>query len=70
MPEQLQRIIDRIKEWWNKYTVRQKTMMISAVAVVAVAFGILAYVVSRPTWVPLTTSTSAKQASTIETLLT
>ena len=69
MPEQLQRIIDRIREWWDKYTTRQKAMMISAVAVVGVAFGILGYVVSRPTWVTLTTAPTATQATTIQTLL-
>ena len=69
MPEQLQNIINRIKDWWSKYDTRQKAMMISAVAVVVVAFGILAFVVSRPTWVTLTTVTTATDAETVKNLL-
>ncbi|MCR4675173.1 MAG: flagellar biosynthesis protein [Lachnospiraceae bacterium] len=69
MPEQLQNIINRIRDWWSKYDARQKAMMISAVAVVAIAFGILAFVVSRPTWVTLTTVTTASDAETVKNLL-
>ena len=68
MPEQLQNIINRIRDWWSKYDARQKAMMISAVAVVVVAFGILAFVVSRPTWVTVTTVSSATDAETVKNL--
>ncbi len=44
-------------------------MLISAVAVVGIAFGILAFVVSRPTWVTLTTVTTATDAETVKNLL-
>ena len=70
MPEQLQNIINRIREWWEKYDTRQKIMMISAVAVVALTIGILVFVVTRPTWVTIATADSATEAQTIEQLLT
>ena len=69
MPEQLQNIINRIKDWWSKYDARQKAMMISAVSVVVVAFAILGFVVSRPTWKLLTTVASATDAQSVQTLM-
>jgi len=69
MPEFLQNIINRVKEWWQKFSVRQKAMMISAVAVVVVAMAILAYVVTRPTYITLVTADSATAATTIGELL-
>lgn len=69
MPEQLQTIINRIRDWWSKYDTRQKAMIVSAVAVVVVAFGILGFVVSRPTWITLTTVTTATDAETVKNLL-
>ena len=69
MPEFLQNLINRIKEWWGKYDKRQKIMMISAVAVVALTIGILVFVVTRPTWITIATAEDAKQAQSIEQLL-
>ena len=69
MPEQLQNIINKIKDWWSKYDAKQKAMMISAVAVVVVALAILGFVVSRPTWKILATVTSATDAQSIQSIL-
>ena len=35
MPEQVQKVLDRILEWWKKFNTKQKTLLISIVAVVA-----------------------------------
>ena len=48
MPEQVQKVLDRILEWWKKFNTKQKTLLISIVAVVLVALAILAAVVSKP----------------------
>lgn len=48
MPEQLQQIIDRIVEWWKKFNKKQQILLVSIVAVVVVAIGILAFVMTRP----------------------
>ena len=69
MPEQIQNIINRIREWWNGMNMRQRIMLISAVAVVAVALGILGYVVSRPQMTTLTRADNFEQASKIRSLL-
>ena len=69
MPERLRAIVDRVLEWWKKFTTRQKTIIGSLAAVVVIAIAILAFVVSRPTWITLKTCESAKEASQIVELL-
>ncbi len=69
MPEQLQRILNRIAEWWKGFTNQQRAIIISVAAVVIVAFGILGYVVTRPTTVTLVTATDATESSEIQSLL-
>lgn len=69
MPEQIRKIIDRIIEWWKKFTTKQKVLLTSIVAVIIVALGILAAVVSRPTMSLLITASSATEASKIQELL-
>lgn len=50
MQEKIKEIPQRFKEFWNKYTSRQKTIIIAVICVVLVAIGIVAWLVSRPTW--------------------
>ena len=38
MPEKLKEIIDKILAWWNKFTSKQKTLIISAAAAVFFTF--------------------------------
>ena len=44
MPERIQQILNRIVEWWKNFSTRQKALIISIAAVVAVAFSILGFV--------------------------
>ena len=53
MPEQIQAIINRILEWWRKFTKRQQVLIVSITAVVLVSFIILALVITRPNYVEL-----------------
>ena len=69
MPERIQQILNRIVEWWKHFSTRQKALIISIAAVVAVAFSILGFVMTRPTMVNLITCDSAKQASSVKDLL-
>ena len=69
MPERIQQILNRIVEWWKNFSTRQKVLIISIAAVVAVAFSILGFVMTRPTMVNLITCDSAKQASSVKDLL-
>ncbi len=69
MPEAIQNIINRIREWWGRFTTKQKAIIISAAVIVVVAIAILAYVVTRPTWVTLVNCTTAQQAASVKDLL-
>ena len=69
MPEQVQKILDRILEWWKKFTTPQKAILASATAVVVVALVILGIVVSKPTYVPLHTASSAGEAANVKKVL-
>ncbi len=69
MPERIQEILNRIIEWWKKFTSRQKALIISSAVVVVVAIGILIYVVTRPVMVELLTADDATTANSVEELL-
>ena len=69
MPERIQKLLDRIKEWWQKFTSRQKAIMISAAAVVVVALIILGVVLTRPEYLILRVANDAKEAQSIQELL-
>lgn len=69
MPERLKAILDRIVEWWNKYNNKQKILMISIVAVVLIALGMLGYMLSAPTYVVLIRAKDSAEAATIRDIL-
>ncbi|MCI8326257.1 MAG: flagellar biosynthesis protein [Lachnospiraceae bacterium] len=69
MQERIQGIIKRITDWWKRFNIRQKALLISIVAVVAVAIAILTFVMTRPKMVELISCESAKEASTVKELL-
>lgn len=69
MPERIQEILNRIIEWWKHFTTRQKALIISLASVVVIAFGILAFVVTRPVKVELITCTSAEESQQVSELL-
>ena len=69
MPENVQNILNKIKDWWKKFSTKQKTLLISITAVVIVALAILAAVMSRPKMVQLITCENATQASEVNKLL-
>lgn len=39
MPDRLKAILEKIKEWWLKFTTKQKTLLISITAVVISCIG-------------------------------
>lgn len=69
MPERLKAILDKITAWWKKFNTKQRSVLISIVAVVIVALVILGVVISRPTQVELVEAQSASEASTIKGVL-
>ena len=69
MPEQVQKILDQILEWWKKFSTKQKILFGSIAATIILALVILAVVVSRPTMVPLIECETTKQAGEVKALL-
>ena len=69
MPEKLKQILNRIAEWWKKFSTKQKALIISVVAVVVVALAILAAVVTKPVMVTLISCENTTQASEVKKLL-
>lgn len=69
MADRLKAILNKIVDWWKKFTTKQKTLIGSITAVVIVALGILGYVVTRPQMITLTQCEDATEASQVVDLL-
>lgn len=69
MVERLRALWARIREWWNRFTTRQKTLIIVGASVVLLTVIILITVFTRPRYAPLITAESTKEASEIIDLL-
>lgn len=69
MLDKLKEIPAKALEWWKKFSTKQKALMISVVAVVAVALAILGVVLSTPKMVVLKECENAKEASQVKNLL-
>lgn len=70
MNEQLKNIQKWIVDFWNKYNKKQKTMMISIVGILIVAFVIMYMVLNRATYVTLVECDSAETAASVKNCLT
>lgn len=69
MPEQLQRILQRILDWWKKFNNKQRALLISIMAAIIVALGILSYVVTRPTMIEIYTAADMTEAASVNDIL-
>ena len=65
MADKLKEIPGKALEWWNKFTSRQKTIIIALVAVVVFTFVIIIYTFSRPQYVRLDTYEDSATAAKI-----
>jgi len=63
--ERLLEIRDKILAWWNKFTSKQKTIIVGIGAVVVFTFAILFYIVSRPTYVTVKVCEDTAEASEV-----
>lgn len=70
MQERLKNILEKIKEFWNKFNKTQKILFISIALVIVLTISILAIVFSRTTMVTLRECTTASEATEVRTLLT
>jgi len=69
MAERLKNISEKIVAFWNKYTAKQKTILISVVSVIILAFILLLYITNRVEYRELTVAENTKEASEIVDLL-
>ena len=53
MQERFQQLLTNIREWWDKFTTKQKTLIISVAAGVIVALAVLGTVLTRPQYTTL-----------------
>ncbi len=69
MPDKLKELLDRIKDYWNKFEKKQKQIMISVAAVVVLALCLLAWTLTRTNFVHLIKLETASDAAAVKTLL-
>lgn len=69
MVEKVKKIPARLLEIWNKFTSKQKTIIISVVLVVALTIGLLSAVISKPQYITLKKCDSTKEASQVVDIL-
>ncbi len=69
MSDRLKEIPQKLLDWWNKFSAKQKTIIISVAAGVALALAILATVLTQPQYQTLITCESTKEAAAIKELL-
>ncbi len=69
MAERFNAIRQRILDWWNQFTARQKTLIIGAATVVLLTIIILVSVLNQPQYITLANAASTKEASEIRDLL-
>lgn len=69
MADRLKEIPAKLLAWWNKYTSKQKTIIISIAAGVVLALAILVTVLTRPQYELLVTCESTRESSAIIELL-
>lgn len=69
MAERVKELLSKILEWWNKFSTRQKTFIISAGAGIILAFAILISIIMKPQYILLLNCESTKEASQVTELL-
>ncbi len=70
MQQRLQQLWERILDWWKKFNRKQQILVVSIAAVVVIVIALLAFVMTRPTMIELTTCEDTKQAGEVKQLLT
>ena len=69
MPEQIQKILDKVLEWWKKFNNRQRVLILSSIGVVLIALVILGVVMSTPNMQVLYVCESYTEAAKIKEIL-
>ena len=67
--ERLRALLQRVIDWWNKFTTRQKTLIVSAVAGVIVLLAVVVTLISQPHYKTLYVSENTKETSEVQAVL-
>ncbi|MCR5746840.1 MAG: flagellar M-ring protein FliF [Lachnospiraceae bacterium] len=67
--ERLRALLQRVIDWWNKFTSRQKTLIISAFAGVIVLIAVAIAFITQPRYKTLYTSENTKETSEVQAVL-
>ena len=69
MADRMRGLLEKVLAWWNKFTAKQKTIIISAGAGIVLTVAIIVVLLTRPKYTQLMTCESTKQASQVVELL-
>ena len=69
MADKIKELFHKVLEWWNRFSTKQKTFIISAGAGVILALAILVTVLTRPQYTLLRSCDTTKEASEIADIL-
>ncbi len=69
MQERIRNIPQQVLEWWNKFSVKQKTLIASITLAVLVGLVIVVRILTTPTMVPIRNCENTKEASQVKDLL-
>ncbi len=69
MQERIRGLLKRLQEWWNKFTAKQKTLIISVAAAVVVAITVFIWAISAPQYVTLVSNETTKATSEVQAIL-
>lgn len=69
MADRLKALWQKILDWWNQFTAKQKTLIVGAGSVILLTIIILVSVLNQPQYVLLVNANSTKEASQIKELL-
>lgn len=69
MADRLKELLNKVLEWWNKFSTKQKTFIVCAGAGIILAFAILVSILVRPQYMVLLNCESTKEASQVKELL-
>lgn len=69
MADRLRGIPNKLLEWWNKFSPRQKTIIVCVAATVVLAVGTFSYILTKPKYTYIMTCENAKEAAKATELL-
>ncbi|MBD5459569.1 MAG: flagellar M-ring protein FliF [Lachnospiraceae bacterium] len=69
MQEKAKELLQKVLDWWNRFTSKQKTVIIGIAAVVVFTFAILIYVFTKPQYTVWRTCETTTEASEVRQIL-